>query len=149
MNENDGATQLAKIVVSLPDGRAKTLAELVDGWREHVARLRDESRSGTAIGPLTWGAHDYLAALNLRSLVSQSVEQIPSEAQQRAKALVCSSDEILMSFTQPDINGWIERFAGDRHAELEWWWKRIPLSGPVRDEILRVVEGQFAVDLCN
>lgn len=140
MNETDKAVQLTKIVVNLPHGQAKTLAELVDGWKVHVERLRDESRSGATIGPLTWDAHDYLAALNIRSLVSRGIEQTPPEIQERARALISSYDEIFISFTQSDVNRLVERFAGERHAESEWWWRRLPESGPVRHEILRVVE---------
>lgn len=139
MDENDELGELANVIVGLPHGKTKTLAELVAGWKVHVIRLRDDSRPSAAITPFAWGAHDYVAALNLRSLVSQGIAQASSEVQDRARSIVASSDEILISYTEPDVNEVVERFAGERHPEHEWWWGRIPVVGPIRDEFLRVV----------
>jgi hypothetical protein len=140
MSGNDDA-RLASILVSLPYGRIKTLAELLDGWRLHMVRFQDESRASATMNPYMWGAHDYVAALNLRSLVSRGTEQASNEIQQKVSLLVGLSDEILTSFTEPDVNGLMERFTGEHHTESEWWWRRIPISGPVRDEIRQVAEG--------
>src|SRR5258707_14159054 len=67
MSEMTGRTILAGVIVQLGHGRVKTLAELVDGWVQHVDRLHGQRHSATE-DPHVWGPHDNLAALHLRPM---------------------------------------------------------------------------------
>ncbi len=128
---------LELVTVAMPYGRTKTLAELVNGWDEHVKRLRAEEHRSSE-DPSVWGAHDYLAALHLRDLVIAGADQSPSEIREVALRLVASVDEAFRAFTEPDSVGVVDRFSGEQHSESEWWWKRLPKSGPVREELLHI-----------
>jgi hypothetical protein len=140
MNETTDRAKLAGVSVPLGHGRVKTLAELVDGWVQHVDRLHREQRA-TARDPYAWGAHDYLAALHLRTMVASAVGHHGTAIREAADRLLAATDEEFMSFTEPDPVHVVESFAGQRCNDSEWWWHRIPSSGPVRSELLRVVDG--------
>jgi len=140
MSDMTGRTTLAGVTVQLGHGRVKTLAELVDGWAQHVDRLYGERHSATEDRPV-WGAHDYLGALHLRTIVASALAQQGTAVRKIADTLVATADEQFLSFTEPDLEHVVERFADQRHDDPEWWWHRIPASGPVRIELLRVVDG--------
>jgi hypothetical protein len=132
---------LARVVVELPHGRAKTLAELVDGWAAHVDRLYEERNRDLVQAPMAWGAHDYLAALSLRSMVASALERQDADIRQIANAVVRPADDKFISFTERDLGRVVERFAGQSHDDSAWWWHRLPVSGPVRAELLPVANG--------
>jgi hypothetical protein len=133
----DDVDPLATVTVTLPFGRTKRLSDLVDGWAAHVQRLQAEEHSSLD-DPLVWGADDYIGALHLRDLVVTGVDQSPPEIFDVALARVASVDDAFMSFTEPDLRGIIERFSGEEHSESEWWWRRLPKSGPAREELEQV-----------
>ena len=73
-----------------------------------------------------WVGHkpgtDHLLDADLRASATQAVERF---------------DDLLRSFTEPDERGVVRRFSPD-DADTdgqEWWWGRIPTSGPVREEL--------------
>jgi len=140
MSDMTGRTILARVSVQLGHGRVKTLAELVDGWVQHVDRLHGERHSATE-HPHVWGAHDYLAALHLRTMVASGLGQQGTAVREVADTLMTKADDKFLSFTEPDPEHVVERFANQRHDDSEWWWHRIPTSGPVRVELLQVVNG--------
>jgi hypothetical protein len=133
----DDVDPLATVTVTLPFGRTKRLSDLVDGWAAHVQRLQAEEHSSLD-DPLVWGADDYIGALHLRDLVVTGVDQSPPEIFDVALARGASVDDAFMSFTEPDLRGIIERFSGEEHSESEWWWRRLPKSGPAREELEQV-----------
>lgn len=136
MNETTGRDRLSEVIVALPYDRTTTLAELVDGWAKHVERLRAE-QDRSFDDPDVWGAHDYIAALYLRDFIIAGLDQSPADVRSSALGLVRSADEAFRSFTEPDLRGVVSRFSGEPHPDEIWWWKRLPISGPVREELLR------------
>jgi hypothetical protein len=128
---------LTQVIVTLPYDRRKTLAELVNGWLKHVKHLQAEEHSSLQDARV-WGAHDYIAALHLRDMVFTGVDQSPSEIRDIALSRVATTDEIFKSFTEPDLRGVVDRFSGEQHVDSEWWWKRLPKSGPAREELLQI-----------
>jgi hypothetical protein len=132
-----GVDPLAQVTVTLPYGRTKQLSDLVNGWAKHVERLQAEEHSSLD-DPLVWGADDYVGALHLRDLVVTGVDQSPPEIHDLALVRVASVDGAFMSFTEPDLRRIIDRFSGEEHSESEWWWRRLPKTGPVREELEQI-----------
>jgi hypothetical protein len=127
------------MIIDLACGRTKTLAELIEGWAQHVKRLQAELNTNLAENPNAWGGHDYLAALYLRDFVASGLAQSPPRVQCLAQTLVTQADEMFLSFTDRDLGGAVSRFSGEDHDEAAWWWQRIPESGPAHDDLLRAV----------
>jgi hypothetical protein len=78
--------------------------------------------------------------------VAQALERLDDAGlRERAASAVTRFDDELRGFTEPDARGLVRRFAaadaGGPDPVREWWWFRIPVSGPVRAEL----EG-FATD---
>src|SRR5260370_7970432 len=130
MNEMEDRESLELVTVAMPYGRTKTLAELVNGWDEHVKRLRAEEHRSSE-DPSVWGAHDYLAALHLRDLVIAGADQSPSEIREVALRLVASVDEAFRAFTEPDSVGVVDGSSADQHSESQSCCKHLPNSVPV------------------
>jgi hypothetical protein len=126
---------LAQIEIALPHGRSRRLSEVVAGWGQHVQRLQAERYVNIETAPDVWGIHDYIAALHLRDLVNIGLDQSPLEMRSMAMVIITDADNAFKSFTEPDRRGAIEQFSGERHESEAWWWKRLPQSGPVRDEL--------------
>ncbi len=133
MNMEQAPEVLAEVLVDLRQGKMMTLKELVEGWHQHVGRLYQERHAHFA-DKQTWGGHDFVAALHLRSLIAEATDQVSGSALNVTVELVSADDELFKSFTQPDTGGMIERFSSDHFSDTEWWWQRIPISGPVREE---------------
>ena len=123
---------LSSITVRVSADRAVPFTDLLDGWDRHLARLHDESqRPGS---PDSWGAHDYFAALSLRDVIARALPRLSSEQARLADARLRGPDILLRTFTEIDDRRLV-RTPGDRQTSQDWWWDRIPLRGPVREDL--------------
>jgi hypothetical protein len=120
--------------VSLGHGRSRTLADLVVGWAAHVTRLLAERDLPIQERRDAWNAHDYVAALIIRGMLERGLALVDGELRQKVAQVVSKFDEQLRSFTEPDEQGVLRRFASDE-AGNQWWWERIPRTGPIRDDL--------------
>lgn len=131
----DERARLEATTVALGHGRTRTAADLIVGWAAHVTRLLQERELRLADQRDVWNAHDYVAALVIRGFAERGLDQLDHGLRARAGAAVRRFDEQLRGFTEPDSRGLLRRFAA-QDAGNEWWWERIPTSGPVRDDLL-------------
>lgn len=136
---NDEPDLLAQVVVTLPYGGAMTLADVVKGWASRVGRFQAEERSSLD-DPATWGGHDYIGALHWRSHVAAALQQAPADVRDLMLERVASVDEAFMSFTEPDSQYLVSRFANEQPPGSGWWWHRLPRTGPAREEMDQVAE---------
>jgi hypothetical protein len=130
----DERAQLEATVVPLGFGRTRTAADLVVGWAAHVTRLHAEHGLMPAREDDVWTAQDYVAALIIRDLTERALGQLEPGLRERAGAVVARFDELLRSFTEHDERGLVRRLAGG-DASPQWWWDRLPVSGPVRADL--------------
>jgi hypothetical protein len=132
--------QLNSIEVFLSPNRCRPLRSLIDGWTKHVARLDLEHRSLHADDPTTWTAWDYIAALLIRDWVEEGMGLLVGSVERKVREMVKWHDARFCSFTGPDVGHLFARFASDAADEdlvdKNWWWGRIPRSGPVLEELL-------------
>lgn len=79
-----------------------------------------------------WGVYDLIGAYELRRRIETSIHADPLSLAE--SAVLRAVDELLVSFTQPidDPEG-LRRILSDVPTE-PWWWMRIPVRGPPRDE---------------
>ena len=138
MNTDD---PLEGITIQFPSGRSASLRSVVDSWTQHVTRLYAERHNDLARNPSSWGAHDYLAALYIRDRVAIGLAQAPLEVANIAQARVTSADRLFLSYAEPDTTDILSRFERVEHDDSAWWWKRIPATGPAREELIRAVSG--------
>lgn len=123
--------------VSLGYGRTHTAADLIVGWAWHVTRLHAEREYIRAEHRDYWNAYDYVAALVIRGMVVRGLDLLDADLRASATQAVERFDDLLRSFTEPDERGVVRRFSPD-DADTdgqEWWWGRIPTTGPVREEL--------------
>jgi hypothetical protein len=121
----------------------RELIEPAAGWAGHVERLKSELRVTVATHPQSWGFHDYIATLLIRDRVERLLPSVPEALRNRVTAFIQRYDDELTSFTEDDRDELLIRFAssGGGLTEKEfmasqWWWRRIPQSGPVVEELL-------------
>jgi hypothetical protein len=131
--------RLEAVRFDLGHGNSRTVAELVAGWAAHVRRLAAE-RDRDAADRDVWTAHDYVAALLIRRFVARALEGLDDAGlRERTAVAVTRVDDELRGFTEPDGRGLVRGFAADDAGTpdpvREWWWSRIPVSGPVRAEL--------------
>lgn len=131
----DDRQRLEATAVSLGHGRSMSVADLVVGWAAHVTKLSDERNLKPGEDRDAWNGHDYIAALIIRGFVERGLDLIDGECRARATQVVDRIDRVLTSYTEPDTQGFVRRFAID-DAGPQWWWDRLPQSGPVREELL-------------
>jgi hypothetical protein len=136
--EGFSGEQLARLEateVPLGYGRTRTAADLMVGWATHVNKLHAQRDLRPGEDRDAWGAHDYVATLIIRGLAERALDLLDGELRSSAAAVVARFDELLRSFTAADERQVLRRFAAE-DAGPEWWWQRIPRSGPVRAELL-------------
>lgn len=119
------------------------LVESAAGWAGHIEKLESELHATPASHPRSWGFHDYIATLLIRDEVEKLLPSVPAFARDRVLNFIHDYDSKLTSFTDEDREELFIRFtrSGGGLAEEEfmasqWWWHRIPQSGPVTEELL-------------
>jgi hypothetical protein len=127
---------LESAVIPLGHGRTRSAASLVRAWAAEITRLHAERDLGPGQDRTAWTAHDYVAALLIRGRVQRALDQLDPDVRRAATRVVARFDELLTSFTEPDEHRVVHRFAG-QEAGGQWWWRRLPVSGPVRADLDR------------
>jgi hypothetical protein len=136
--DSEELKKVAEVKVRVSAAKSLRLSELLKGWAQHVQRLQTEASASIEADPNAWGGHDYLAALHLRDLIAQGVEESTPDVRGIVNTLIATSDEEFKAFTELDMDGVVERFSGELHKGTDWWWKRLPKSGPARQELLNL-----------
>lgn len=109
----------------------------MESWHSHVVRISGEldlpGSDRTA-----WGAYDLIAALALRSLLARGLENAEPSSLGGFKRALNDVDSRFREFTEYDESGVVRRIDSEGRPSDEWWWDRIPSSGPIRREIEQI-----------
>ena len=131
--------RLKEIMIPFGTDRKISLITLIKGWVKHVERLESEHSSKHASDPETWTAWDYIATLLLRDHIEEAIASVSDPLGSKIRVWIKMVDAELCSFTQTDDSGIFARFASEAATEdlfsKGWWWSRVPVSGPVREEL--------------
>lgn len=133
----DGAdlAYLAGVTKTVASGREVNATALVAAWRAHLAKFEDDLLPDPD-DRRVWGAHDLIAALCVRDWIAEVSALLPADLRHRYDRTVAVIDDRFRAFTEPDVDGLVERAADFPDSMHDWWWFRIPRTGPVRDDLM-------------
>jgi len=125
---------LRDVVVDVTVDNGIDLADLICAWKGHVEKIERDIPLPSS-DRTVWGAHDLVAAVNLRSFLQEGLEELNPEIRQRVEHVVDQVDQRFLSYTEIDEFGLLEKLDGRSNSNRGWWWRRIPKTGPVREDI--------------
>ena len=121
-----------------------TVAELLSSWGRRVQRFEDELDK-TLDDPTVWIDHDWQGTLYYRDTLAGVLEQLPDRFRRMAEPTVQAMDAHFQRITQVDEDGLLERLFDeddDHDVGADWWWRRVPVRGPVLDTLLERPEAR-------
>lgn len=118
---------------------SRNVLDVLASWALHVQKL-DSERSVVLTHSIAdakiWGAHDLVAAQYMRNHLEDCLQQVPEWLRSKVVEQVARIDDRFMSFTKPDDDNMLARFDEYSVSAPGWWWHRIPVSGPVLEDLL-------------
>lgn len=132
-----GASEVSKlrqISVRVSASREIDLYDLVAGWYQHVRKMESDLQLPDS-DRTVWGAYDLLAALSLRDFMARGLGELDPDCSTAASAAVKDVDDRFLSYTEQDDSQRIETLDDSIGEGRGWWWKRIPVNGPIRREM--------------
>lgn len=124
-------TELTAVSVHLGETRVIQLLDALDSWALNVLRFHRELGLGPD-APDAYGADDYVGALFGRDRIERALSG--TFAGREGPAALEIVDEFFRGFTVPDSTKLL-RHAGNSDDRDPWWWQRVPLQGPVVEEL--------------
>lgn len=142
MTDDEGAPEelfreLERILKPVASDRGLMLVTLLRGWDRHVQRFVGGIQSIPIRDGVVWGVDDYAAALTMRSMIEDVRSKVPGPLVRPFDAWLDHVDCQYKDFTVPDDRGLMSRWM-HRETPDQWWWHRVPRSGPVRDDLVGV-----------
>ena len=86
---------------------------------------------------MIWGADDYIGALTMRSMIEEVRGRVPIPLEAQFDEWLSRIDADYQGLTDPDDEGLLSTWIHDEVPD-EWWWHRVPPSGPIREDLLRM-----------
>ena len=128
------AVLLNAIVVPVSPDTGLGLTDLLGAWWEHLSKF-EADLSLSLDDHSVWGVHDYIAALIIRDHLARAMLRVEPILVGQVESVVAEVDRQFMDFTECDEDGCTERTDGRKDLSRGWWWKRVPMRGPVREEL--------------
>lgn len=138
--DHEESAQLSSITVPVAHGRSIDLRTLLGAWERHVRKIEDDLDRPDS-DRTVWGAYDLVAALRLRSLIRDGLRALPPTLLNSVEGLLAAIDNRFRSYTEEDVGGTVRAIDDAEVSPQEWWWRRIPVRGPVRRELERFAAG--------
>jgi hypothetical protein len=116
--------------------KSLSLAAMLRIWASDVRRFIGGIQSTPIRDAVIWSADDYIGALTMRSMIEQMRRRIPIALEPQFDQWLVLIDTDYQGFTRPDDEGLLANWI---HEEVpsDWWWHRVPRSGPVLEDLLR------------
>lgn len=132
--DREAADRFRLVTIDVGYGRTRSLHDLILSWHHDVERLRAEADAQYRDSDSAWTQHDLVGALFLRDHLESGLRDSGDDA---ARATVDDIDESFRSFTADAPAALLPRIADVPAEGREWWWRRIPLRGPVAEALQR------------
>jgi hypothetical protein len=135
---NFNSYELAEIAAAqqeVSDTRSLSALDLLVAWTLHVNKIQEQLDMPPS-DDRAWWAQDLVAALFLRDFIQNCLAQLPQPIRAKLEHLVETPDEIFRSMTESDSDGLVQAAAQHETAKERWWWRRIPIRGPIRQDLL-------------
>jgi hypothetical protein len=129
--------------LSLSDTVSRTALDLAEAWAANVDKI-DVDRTLEASDRTVWTEHDLAGALFLRDHLRQSLNGLRPALSKRLEQHIAETDDRFRSFTVEDSGRRMARIAAVDLAGRDWWWFRVPASGPIAVELSNYTDGPAA-----
>jgi hypothetical protein len=73
----------------------------------------------------------------MRDFLQDAPDQLPASLRKRLQTWVAESDERFRSYTVDDPAGRMATIAEVDLTGRPWWWRRVPDSGPITEDLAR------------
>ncbi|WP_280319516.1 hypothetical protein [Nocardia wallacei] len=120
--------------------RSFGVLDLLVSWALHVEKI-DSDRFKSPADRGVWGGYDLVAAFSVRDFLAGCIEQLGNPLKDKVIRLAERYDTRLRSITIDDEKQVLRRYVEVDLTAAPWWWRRIPDSGPLLEE-LRGSEGR-------
>jgi hypothetical protein len=128
--------ELAEIAAGAPGPDKPDAVALAVAWANQVRKI-DSDRSLPWSDRSVWTEHDLAGALFQRDFVEDALNQLRPELARRLRAYVTVADERFRSFTGTDSGERMGRIARVDPTGRGWWWFRVPVDGPIAQDLAR------------
>ncbi|GIF24273.1 hypothetical protein BJ973_007753 [Actinoplanes tereljensis] len=116
--------------------RAGDALELAVGWAGRVEKI-DRDRALPWSDRTVWNEHDLAGALFLRDFLQDALDDLPPPIRRKLTPFVEASDERFRGYTVDDPAGRMGTVAEVELGGRAWWWRRVPDSGPIVEDLAR------------
>ncbi|HEX5203379.1 MAG TPA: hypothetical protein VFW27_25895 [Actinoplanes sp.] len=133
------AAEIAEIesrTVPLSGDRTADALELAAGWAGRVDKL-DRDRALPWSDRTVWNEHDLAGSLFVRDFLQQALNGLPETTRRKLAEWVGAADQRFRGFTVDDPAGRMSRVAEVDLGGRGWWWRRVPDSGPIVEDLAR------------
>lgn len=136
----ESVNRLRAVRIQVSARRTLDVVDLMRAWRAHVEKLGHDM-SHPVLDRSVWGAYDLIAAYLIRDFLESALDGLPADECAAMRSLLAEVDD---SFARDTENDDDFRAAGLNERDPRrcgWWWGRIPVRGPVRDDLIALTGG--------
>jgi len=130
----DEVDALTTTTVDVSASRSLSLIDLLTAWSRHVEKI-DSDRGRSFDDRSVWVAHDFVAALAIRDFVEEGRDSLDATIQDKIEQYLQQVDSKFRAVTQDDSRHLVGRVAERDVTTKAWWWRRVPESGPVLQDM--------------
>jgi hypothetical protein len=135
MFSQDELSQLKSNTVAFGGDRSDPI-KLAAAWDLHVAKI-DADRALPSTDRSVWNEHDLAGALFIRDRLETALNQLAPSLRDRMLRYVTKTDEQFRSFTIDDPRKRMAKIADIDPEGRPWWWFRVPVSGPIVEDLAK------------
>jgi hypothetical protein len=128
--------EIAAHPVVLGEDHPATAIELAQDWAGRVQKI-DADRALPWSDRSVWTEHDLAGALFLRGFLQKAMDQLSLATREKMQNYVDQADSQFRAYTVDDPAGRMGRIAHVDLAGRPWWWRRVPVSGPITEDLAR------------
>jgi hypothetical protein len=110
--------------------RTTDVLELAAGWAGRVEKF-DRDRSLPWTDRTVWTEHDLAGALFVRDFLEECLGRLPEPIRRKLARFVEEADDRFRGYTVDDPAGRMGTVAGVDLNGRAWWWRRVPVDGPI------------------
>jgi hypothetical protein len=134
--EDDEIAEIGAHPIVLGENTERDAIDMAMAWSAHVRKI-DADRALPWEDRSVWTEHDLAAALYIRDFVQLALDKLSVSLRDRLQQYVTTVDDHFRSYTVDDPAGRMGKVAHVDLAGRGWWWRRVPDSGPIVDDLRR------------
>ena len=132
--DDDEIAEIGAHPIVLGESTERDAIDMAIAWAAHVEKI-DADRALPWEDRSVWTEHDLAAALYIRDFLRDALNKLSASLRDRLQQYVATVDEHFRSYTVDDPAERMGRVAHIDLAGREWWWRRVPDSGPIVEDL--------------